>query len=81
MKKSFFAKKLSVFTFFVFPFDYNFSDRPNNFVSQFAVLYSGEECLGSAVIANPGPSLHSLGQEVSAPIEMTETLSQSVKCN
>ncbi|CAL7950395.1 unnamed protein product [Xylocopa violacea] len=31
---------------------------------QFAILYNGEECLGSAVIMNPGPSYFSLNQEV-----------------
>lgn len=28
---------------------------------QFAVFYSGEECLGSAVITRPGPSMHVMG--------------------
>ncbi|XP_076750682.1 mitochondrial tRNA-specific 2-thiouridylase 1 isoform X2 [Xylocopa sonorina] len=33
---------------------------------QFVVLYNGEECLGSAVIASRGPSYYSLNQEVKA---------------
>ncbi|XP_076241076.1 mitochondrial tRNA-specific 2-thiouridylase 1 isoform X2 [Calliopsis andreniformis] len=31
---------------------------------QFAVLYNGEECLGSATISYPGPSYYNLNQEV-----------------
>ncbi|KAK0167227.1 hypothetical protein PV327_004656 [Microctonus hyperodae] len=39
-------------------------EKPHRAISpgQFAVLYTEEECLGSASILHPGPSLHSLGE-------------------
>ncbi|XP_043268365.1 mitochondrial tRNA-specific 2-thiouridylase 1 isoform X2 [Venturia canescens] len=48
---------------------------------QFAVLYSGAECLGSAVILHPGPSLHSLGQKAPASVERIEPRLQSIGCS
>ncbi|KAK0086296.1 hypothetical protein PV326_005610 [Microctonus aethiopoides] len=58
-------------------------EQPHRAISpgQFAVLYSGEECLGSAAILHPGPSLHSLGETLQDDVHNSEKIPDvAVQC-